>query len=298
MLELTETVARGFDITYDTPKSENIDLFTLGERNFDHLLLLPPKSKGLGPRLTPQILLKFINNDGNILLTLSSKRPTPTGLISLLLELDIHIPSDRSSLVVDHFNYDTLSAAEAHDVVLLPRPSALRPDVKNYFGGKPGNKDILAFPHGIGQSLGNVSPLLAPILRAPRTAYSYNTKDEVDGSEDPFAVGEQLSFVSSMQARNSARFTVLGSAEMLEDAWFGAEVQPLGAAKVKTANEEFAKEVTGWTFKELGVLQVGSITHYLDEGEKHDVKNASELNPKIYRVKNTVVSTFLSFSCM
>lgn len=211
-------------------------------------------------------------------------------MISLLLELDIHIPSDRSSLVVDHFNYDTLSSEEAHDVVLLPRPSVLRPGVKNYFGGKPGNKDVLAFPRGVGQSLGNASPLLAPILRAPRTSYSYNIKDEVEGSEDPFAIGEQLSLVSSMQARNSARLTVLGAVEMLEDAWFGAEVQAPGAAKTKTANEEFAKEVTGWTFKELGVLKVGSITHFLDEGEKHDVKNASELNPKIYRVKNTVVS--------
>ena len=208
----------------------------------------------------------------------------------MLLELDIHIPSDRSSLVVDHFNYDTISAAESHDVVLLPRPSALRPDVKNYFGGKPGNKDVLAFPHGVGQSLGNTSPLLAPVLRAPRTAYSYNTKDEADASEDPFAVGEQLTLVSTMQARNSARFTVLGAAEMLEDAWFGAEVQAPGKAKTKTANEEFAKEVTGWTFKELGVLKVGSITHFLDEGEEHEVKNASDLNPKIYRVKNTVVS--------
>ena len=104
-------IARVFHITYETPKSENVALFSLGERNYDHLLLLPAKSKGLGPQFTPQILLRFINNDGNILLTLSSQRPTPSGLISLLLELDIHIPSDRFSLVVDHFNYDTLSAA-------------------------------------------------------------------------------------------------------------------------------------------------------------------------------------------
>lgn len=199
-------------------------------------------------------------------------------------------------MVVDHFNYDAISAAQSHDVVLLPRPKALKEGVKNYFGGKPGNKDILAFPHGVGQSLGQSSPLLAPILRAPKTAYSYNSKDEAEGSEDPFAVGEQLSLVSSMQARNSARLTVLGAAEMLEDKWFGADVLLASGHKAKTANEEFVKEVSGWTFKELGVLKVGSITHYLDEGLEGEVKNASTLNPKIYRVKNTVVCSKSSIS--
>ena len=63
---------------------------------------------------------------------------------------------------------------------------------------------------------------------------------------------------------------------------------------MRTANEEFVKEVSGWTFKELGVLKVGSIAHFLDEGKEHEAKNASELNPKIYRVKNTVVSNSYS----
>lgn len=141
--------------------------------------------------------------------------------------------------------------------------------------------------------MGSNSPLLAPILRAPRTAYSYNTKEEVQGSEDPFAVGAQLSLVTSLQARNSARVTVIGSAEMLEDAWFDAKVKRSAgidganskAKQVKTANKAFAKEVTGWTFNEIGVLRVGKITHYLNEG---GVKS-NITNPKIYRVKNDVV---------
>lgn len=235
--------------------------------------------------MTPKILLDFINAEGNILLTLSSSSPTPSALVSLLLELDIHLPSDRNSVVVDHFNYDTLSASEQHDVVLVPRPGILRAGVKNYFGGKTG--DVLAFPRGLGQALGNASPLLAPILRAPGSAYSYNPKNDVETVEDLFAVGSQLSLISTMQARNSARFTVLGSAEMLEDKWFTATVK--GPAKdskdVKTANREFAKEITGWTFNEIGVLKVVEINHYLMENP--EIKNA-----KIYRVKNDVVSIF------
>jgi oligosaccharyltransferase complex subunit beta len=227
-------------------------------------------------------------------LTLSSSSPTPSGLVSLLLELDIHLPTDRNSLVVDHFNYDTLSALEAHDVILVPRPDSLRSDVTNFFKGDGKGGETIAFPRAIGQTLGNTSPLLTPILRAPRTAYSYNPKDDVDGVEDPFAVGQQLSLITTMQARNSARFTVVGSSELFEDTWFNANVKRsvglngvgTDAKQIKTSNQAFATEVTGWTFNEIGVLKVGKIEHHLNEGDSR----SSILNPKIYRVKNDVVS--------
>ncbi|KAE8454391.1 hypothetical protein EG329_000013 [Mollisiaceae sp. DMI_Dod_QoI] len=289
---IADLEGRGFSITFESPKSDKVALFELGERAYDHVLLLPTKAKGLGPALTPKLLLDFINAGGNILLTLSSSNPTPTSLVSLLLELDIHLPTDRSALVIDHFNYDTLSAAEKHDVVLIPRPDAIRPDVKNFFRGEGKGGEVIAFPRGVAQEMGNTSPLLTPILRAPRTAYSYNPKDDVEGVEDPFGVGPQLSLVTTMQARNSARFTVIGSAEMLEDTWFDAKVKRsvgmggvgTDAKTVKTANQAFVKEVTGWTFNEIGVLKVGKIEHYLNEnGVKSNITN-----PKIYRVKNDV----------
>lgn len=195
--------------------------------------------------------------------------------------------------MVDHFNFDTISAAEKHDVVLVPRPDSIRPDIKNFFKGNGKGGDVIAFPRGVGQTLGNTSPLLTPIIRGPRTAYCYNPKDDVEGVEDPFAVGQQLSLVTTMQARNSARFTVIGSAELLEDTWFDAKVKRSvgldGAGKdtkeVKTINQAFAKEVTGWTFNEIGVLKVGKIEHHLiEDGVKSNITN-----PKIYRVKNDVV---------
>ena len=248
---------------------------------------------GLGPNLTPKAFLDFINAGGNILLTLSSSTPTPSSLVSLLLELDIHLPTERNSLVVDHFNFDTISSSEKHDVVLLPRPDSVRPDIKNFFKGNA--DDIIAFPRGVGQSLGNTSPLLTPIIRGSRTAYSYSPKDEAEGVEDPFAAGPQLSLITTMQARNSARFTVIGSAELLENAWFEGKVKMAGkgAKEVKTANQAFAKEVTGWTFNEIGVLKVGNIEHHLSEnGVKSNITN-----PKIYRVKNDVVCIRPKYYC-
>ena len=200
--------------------------------------------------------------------------------------------------MVDHFNYDTASAPEKHDVLLLPRGSRIRSDVKNYFGGD----GTIAFPRAVAQELGNSSPLLAPILRAKSTAYSYNPKDETEVVEDPFAVGEQISLVSSMQARNSARFTVFGSAEALENKWFDGKVKGVDAKDSKTANREFAKQISAWTFKEIGVLEVGRVEHHLtsitgDAAGNESVAQLGYLNPTIYRVKNDVVSEVRSPSC-
>jgi len=283
---LEDLTSRGFTTTVESPKENKLSLLKHGERAYDHVLLLPAKSKGLGPALTANNLLEFMKQEGNIMVALSSEQATPSSITAMLLELDISIPADRGALVVDHFNYDSASAEDEHNVLLLPFPSALRPDVKNYFAGD----GYIAVPRAVGQALGNESPLVSPILRAPRTAYSYNPKDEADGVEDPFAVGEQLNLVSSMQANNAARLTVVGSAEMLQNKWF-AEKAKLGGKAVTTGNREFAQKLSAWTFKETGVLKIGKFLHYQDEGESKKLNTSTaipENNPTIYRVKTDV----------
>ena len=90
---------------------------------------------GYGPALTPKLLLDYTNAGGNVLLGLSSEAGTPSAISSLLLEFDIALPTDRTSVVVDHFNYDTSSASDKHDVLLLNRPGPLRDGVMDFFGG-------------------------------------------------------------------------------------------------------------------------------------------------------------------
>lgn len=283
---LGDLESRGFKITFETPKSESVSLFHLGERTYDHVILFPSKSKALGPNLTPNLLLQFINAKGNILLALSSSTPTPTSLISLLAELDIQLPADRTGLVVDHFNYDASSAADQHDVLLLPPPNPVRPDVKDLFSSGADADAVLAFPRGVGATLGS-GPLLTPILRAPSTAYSYNPKEQSEVLDDVFAAGQQLSLVSAAEARNSARFALVGSAEMLQDKWFDAKVRKVGEKKdVKTYNREFAKRIAAWAFQEIGVLKVNWVEHHLDEAGA-----SNESNPSIYRIKNDVSYT-------
>ena len=286
---LTCNSARGYSLTFDTPKSTTLSLFKHGLIAYEHLLILPSRSKGLGPNLTPNLLVDYANGNGNIMLALSGEGATPSSVSSLLLEFDISLPTERNSVVVDHFSYDKSSAGEKHDVLLVAAPKPFRADTEDYFavGG------TLAVPRAVGQTLGNANPLLAPILRAPATAYSYNPKEEADGLEDIFAAGSQLSLVTAFQARNSARLTVLGSVEMLEDKWFGAKVQDNAGKDVTTSNKAFAEKLSQWTFQEIGVLKVGRIQHHLNEGaatgKNLSVSETPETNPTIYRVKNDVV---------
>src|SRR5437667_3382981 len=99
-------------------------------------------------------------------------------------------------------------------------------------------------------TLGN-SPLVQPILKAPRTAYSYDQKESAAYADDDtvFAAGSQLALVVGVQARNNARITFVGGADMVGDASFTN----------KTANRAFAKDISAWTFQETGVLKVQSV---------------------------------------
>lgn len=230
--------------------------------------------------MTPNVLLDFVNANGNIMIAASSTTAVSTSLTSLLSELDITLPTERTGVVVDHFNYDTNSASEEHNVLVLDSPASVRPGLKNYFE-QPG--DVIAVPHAIGHVLGN-SHLLTPILRAPSTAYSYNPKEQgetIEGDE-LFAAGKQIALVSGAQARNSARVTLVGSADLFQDKWFDANVAKAGEKKVKTGNRAFARSVSAWAFKEIGVVRVNEVEHQLADD--------NEVNPSIYRVKNDVVS--------
>ncbi|KAF2716387.1 Dolichyl-diphosphooligosaccharide-protein glycosyltransferase 48kDa subunit [Polychaeton citri CBS 116435] len=288
---------RGFQLTYKSPKDSSLSLFVHGEPAYSHLLVLPTKSKGLGPALSPNILVDFINAGSNILLTLSGESAVPSQVQSLLLELDISLPTERTSLVVDHFNYDTKSAGEKHDVLVLEGSKLSKPGVVDFFSVD----GLLAVPRAVGQALGNASPLIASILKAPVTAYTHNPKDDESAVDDSFATGSQLSLATAFQARNSARFTVLGSSEMLEDKWFDASVElsTPGAKSEKTANKVFAQRVSEWTFKELGVLRVNNVLHYLHEGAQEGAGSDAnalavaniDTNSSIYRIKNTVYYT-------
>lgn len=195
----------------------------------------------------------------------------------LAKEVDIDLPK-RNFQVVDHTNYDRLSASTSHDIVVVPPPkkSEFR---KNYF-----SVDAPIAFNGTGSSLG-ASPLVNSILPAPRTAYAYDVAEDAVYADSPFAAGFQLALVSALQARNNARLTFVGSADAFTDVFFEREVEGADGKTVRAGNKEFADRVAEWTFQESGVLKVEKIEHRL--------ANGTEINPKMYRVKNDIVRSRL-----
>lgn len=256
---------RGFNVEYTQPK-DGRGLFELGERAFDHAILFPQKSKGLGPQLTPQELSRFVQAGGNLLIGASST--ASAAVKELARELDIDL-AERGSFMVDHFNYDTASDDGKHTSVLSARfttnAAVLSDDVRN---GPP-----VVF-RGVGHTLGN-GELLVPILGSSSTAYSYESGEDLEATETPWVAGSQAGLVSGFQARNNARVAVAGSVEMFSNAAFGNKT---------FGNRLFARDLTAWAFQERGVIRSQDLYH----GLATDGPKPGDDLPTTYSLKNEV----------
>lgn len=193
-----------------------------------------------------------------------------TSLRDFTRELEIDL-AEKDSLMVDHFNYDS-SSDDRHTTILsseyTDNTSILSKEVQD---GPP-----VVFK-GVGHFLGN-GQLVSPILRASRTAYSYDTKEEFEAAETPWIAGSQAWLVSAIQARNNARVVVTGSVEMFSDTAF---ILQLADGKT-SGNKNFARDVTSWLFQEKGVLRAFGLSHSLAN------QSVIDTLPSTYRVKNDV----------
>ena len=78
-------------------------------------------------------------------------------------------------------------------------------------------------------------------------------------------VGKSTLLISALQARNNARIVLTGSLDFFSDSFFKNPVRKVGTTRTfeKSGNEDLAKALTRWVFKEEGVLRVGKIDHHL-----------------------------------
>ncbi|KAF3940516.1 hypothetical protein ABW19_dt0207053 [Dactylella cylindrospora] len=273
---ISDLEARGFLTDIQSPKSESLRLFLHEERVYDNIILFPTKLKGLGPSLQPNTFLQHASSGGNILVLLPSSPDgnVPSAVTELAGQLDVFLPPKGFS-IVNHFDpADPLDPE--HSTLLLDLPT-FPPSTKNYFAGEDVDAKLLF--KGAGLVIGN-SPLVQPILTAPRLAYSYDTKEAEAYADDEsvFSAGSQLIIVAGVQTRNNARITFVGGADLLADASF----TKVAKNNKMSANRAFAKDVTAWTFKETGVLRVDGVEHWGEEFGPEVV------NGDVYRIKHNV----------
>ena len=70
-------------------------------------------------------------------------------------------------------------------------------------------------------------------------------------------MGEKISLISAVQARNNARIIFAGSLELFEDQYVKSS---------ETSNRLLIDEISKWNFGENGILKVSNIRHHRSDG--------------------------------
>ena len=174
----------------------------------------------LGSNLTPQILVEFVNDGGNILLASSSS--TSESLRDFARELDIDLPP-RDSYLADHFSHHPDSTRN-HTLLVLDSvnfPPLSHVDAILSPQTRESKIVYRGAAHGLGQG-----ELLLPLVRGRGTSYVFDGKEDLDSVEDPYVVGQQSFLVSGFQARNNARVVVTSSLDMFSDEYTPQQEPP------------------------------------------------------------------------
>jgi oligosaccharyltransferase complex subunit beta len=165
----------------------------------------------MGSNLSPQILVQFVNDGGNIILGASPS--TSESLRDFARELDIDL-SPRDSYFTDHFSHHKDSTRNHTLVILDSENFPPLPHVNSIFSAETRSSKIIyrGTAHGLG-----TGPLLLPLVRGKGTSYVFDGKEDLDIVEDPYVAGTQAFLVSGFQAKNNARVVVTSSLDMFSD---------------------------------------------------------------------------------
>ncbi|ODQ77528.1 hypothetical protein BABINDRAFT_10158 [Babjeviella inositovora NRRL Y-12698] len=208
---------------------------------YANLVLLPTSLKKL-PKLSAGKLLDFVNDaspelaqQANVFVV-SSPKHVNDDFRAFLNELGIY-PAPKNHRVVDHFNYVDVEASK-HDLLRLPLVSG-----ENLVANQHIVRDLDSILYEGSAALISNSPLLIPVVKASRTAYTANSKD----AADVWALGSQANLVVAFQgAENNNRVVWLGSDALVGNEFLVAE----------TSNSQLVTDLLRWCFQETGVIKL------------------------------------------
>ncbi|KAJ2454711.1 oligosaccharyl transferase glycoprotein complex, beta subunit [Coemansia sp. RSA 2336] len=248
---LDSLAQRGFDLNVRGAGNTSVALHNDdGTREYDHAVLLAPAARRLG-KLSPRSIVDFVNDGGNLIVAASSD--ISENLRSLATQFGIDF-AKRKSRVVDHVH-----GAAGHTLV----PSSHYANASAVLGGfLAASTAPPVYFEGIGHRY-KESPLLIPLLTAPRSAYSSPT-------EDTILSGTSLGLVSVFQTRTNARVAFSGSTSLFSNRLL---------RKKGAANRQFVSELSQWVLQEKAVLRASPLRHALASGGR----------PDHYRVSSDVV---------
>lgn len=266
--------SRGNQLVFKLADDPSLALSKYGEYLYDNLIIFAPSVEEFGGTIDVTSITDFVDNgQGNVLVAASSE----VGDIlrdfgrEVGLELD-----ERSTSVIDHLNYDVHDKGE-HTLIVINPGNVIDADL---IVGKKSTTPYLY--QGLGMIADMDNPLVLEIMTAYTTSYSYFTTDQVE--EYPHAVGRSTLLIAGLQARNNARVVFSGSIHFFSNEFFAVPVQksiPGAETFAASGNRALVAALTKWVFKEVGVLRVGKVTHYMQGNDKTNV-------PAAYTIEDNV----------
>ncbi|KAI8637410.1 Dolichyl-diphosphooligosaccharide--protein glycosyltransferase subunit WBP1 [Parasitella parasitica] len=250
---------RQFQLLFKEAQDPTTTLTYFGESLFNHIIHFAPKSPKIGqhPALNNIQLIDFVKKGGNILAV--SGVDASDSMHAFAAEFDIELDTDA---VYGHTNY-----VDKHDKIATNEfvgPSSI-------IDATQINAPILY--SGAGLRVGQL-PLSTAIMAAESDAFLAESYDKSTKALDT------VTLAGALQSLNSARVTFVGSIDVFSDDYLTAPVR-IGSDKFfeKSGNEEFAKQLSQWTFQEKSVLKV--------IGHSHSKQNETE-QLDWYRVKDDI----------
>lgn len=211
------------DVVYDTYDSENVSLFYDDKIRYDNLILLPNSKKALGSKanLNQHQLLKYLNNNGNILIVGSIESVLPESFRIFLNELGIY-PSPKNYKLIDHNN-----------------PGKHSQSVKLNDDNIKNHKLIphLDLDYQGSSCLISNNELIFPIIKSSKTSITCLKSAKNAESNNVWGFGELNYPAVGLQALNNARLLWIGSPQLL------------------------LPNLTNWVFQHQGQLKLQFVEH-------------------------------------
>lgn len=245
-------------VEYKAVDDESVELLAFeSELNYDLLVLLPVKPKSLGPRLTSKKLLNYFEKGGNVL-AVTTPTSVPESLREFASQLDIFI-SPRGYELTDHF----VGKGEKD------REIQIGTDNWSSESSVITSPSELSF-NGNGAYLGN-SELVIPILKAPKTSYIYDAREDDDYMGVPWVQGNQISLAAALQSLSNSRFSWVGDIDLLKNS-------------ASESARLFVKDLASWTGQEKGVIKAYGVENYIVNASSIEYQN----DKKLFEMKKDV----------
>ncbi|CAK9225976.1 unnamed protein product [Sphagnum troendelagicum] len=261
---------RGFEVDFKLAEDPDLSLQKYGVYLYDALVLFAPSVEALGGggALDVAAVLDFVDSGHDLILAAGTK--TSNFVRDIATECGADFEEEVDAVVIDHTQFAITPGENDHSVIAADSFV----DAPTILGSEHIPAPVLF--RGIAHSVNIANDLMVTVLSASPAAFS--GKPNTDLTEAPTLTGTSVTLVSAIQARNNARILISGSLDLFSNKFFRLSFQRSsnGLRYAKSGNEQFAVELSKWTFHERGHLKAINLQHHKSGGSGDE--------PSMYRI--------------